>query len=125
MYKSNEYTVQKELFLSWGQTPLMEHLSEKLQELVPFEGEVEDKKNNPALEKFRKATNVVYDIFNNGLINRQWQVFGVLGLRKRDLPLPSYHRGYHYPGNWDRVEEMVHKQFKPIVLAAAKEQGLI
>ena len=46
MYKSNEYTEQKELFLSWGQTPLMEHLSEKLQELVPFEGEVEDKKNN-------------------------------------------------------------------------------
>lgn len=121
MYESNEYTEQRELFLSWGQTPYMAQLSQKLQELLPFEGEVEDKKNNPALEKFRKATNVVYDIFNNGLMNRPHQVFGVLGLRKRDMPLPSYNN----PGNWDRINEMVYKQFEPIVLAAVKEQKLI
>ena len=113
----------------WGCTKATKELAEKLTNLdsFPLQGEVEDKKNNPALEKFRKAQNVVYDIFNNGLGNRARQCrFALNGLTKSDLALPTYYgsQGY-YPGNWDQVEELVEEKFTPIVMAAAKEQGLV
>jgi len=111
--------------IDWGCTPRTKRLAQMLTELdhFPFQGEVVDKKNNPALEKFRKAQNVVYDIFNNGFGNR-YREWRNLGVRKRDLPLPTYYRDYYYPGNWDRVNEYVEEAFTPIVEAAAKEQGL-
>lgn len=119
---------QLEMFINWGCTPLTEHLAEEINNLdiFPAMGEVEDKKNNPALEKFRKAQNVVYDIFNNGLCNRGAQCFGALGIRKRDMPFEIW-SGSHciQPTRWDRIDEMVEEAFTPIVMAAAKEQGLI
>lgn len=119
---------QLEMFINWGCTPLTQHLADEINSLdiFPAQGEVEDKKNNPALEKFRKAQNVVYDIFNNGLGNRGHQCFGALGIRKRDMPFDMWSGGrcIQY-ARWDRIEEMVEEAFTPIVMAAAKEQGLI
>ena len=114
---------------SWGCTTETKQLAEGLTSLStwPSAGEVEDKKNNPAMEKFRKAQNVVYDIFNNGLGNRARQCrFALNGLTKSDLALPEYYgsQGY-WPGNWDQVEELVEEKFTPIVMAAAEEQGLV
>jgi len=112
----------------WGCTKVTKELVDKLSNLdhFPFHGEVEDKKNNPALEKFRRAQNVVYDIFNNALGNQARKCrFALNGLTKADLALPTYYYGEHYPGNWDQVEELVEEKFTPIVMAAAKEQGLI
>lgn len=118
---------QLEMFINWGCTPLTQHLADQLNALdhFPAQGEVEDKKNNPNLEKFRKAQNVAYDIFNNGLSNRARQCKSALGFCKRDLPLEVWSTRYVIPARWDRIEEMVEEAFTPIVMAAAKEQGII
>ena len=79
----------------------------------------------PKKTKFRKAQNVVYDIFNNGLMNRG-KSLKVLGLKKYDLALDEY-RGCQliYPARWDQVDRVVEEAFTPIVMAAAQEQGLV
>ena len=114
---------------SWGCTTETKQLAEKLTSLDiwPMDGEVADKKNNPAMEKFRKAQNVVYDIFNNGLGNRAYQCRHALdGLTKAELAFEIYINGQICrPTNWDQIEEKVEKKFTPIVMAAAKEQGII
>ena len=107
---------------SWGCTSETKPLVDMLDELVPFEGQVDEPRKNRALEKFRKAQNVVYDTFNNGLCNRGSEIGRVLGVKKRDLALPS---GYYNNGNWDQVEHLIEEAFTPIVIAAAKEQGII
>ena len=95
-----------------------------LNELVPFQGSVKNINKNRCLERFRTAQNVVHDIFNNGLMNRGKQL-KVLKLKKYDLPLPEYYgtNGY-YPGNWDRVKEIVEPKMEKVILDAAKEQGI-
>ena len=64
--RNGECTIED---IDWGCTPRTRILVDQLTALdhFPFVGEVEDKKNNPALEAFRKAQNVVYDIFNNAI----------------------------------------------------------
>jgi len=113
----------------WGCTPKTSELADKLTSLdiFPSVGEVSNKKKYPSLEKFRKAQNVVYDIFNNGLGNRGRQL-RVLGLKKHQLALEEWCR---YSGrliresNWDQINEIVEAAFTPIVLAAAQEQGIL
>lgn len=112
---------------NWGCTcetrPLVDQLS-KL-DIFPSQGPVKPLKGNHALEKFRKAQNVVYDIFNNGLMNRAREL-RVLGLRKYDLALEEYNNGRLIrETNWDSIEEVVEEAFTPIVLAAAQEQGIL
>ena len=116
---------QLELFTSeWGVRNDVKHLVDELNELLPAMGMVKNANKNKYLEKFRKAQNVTYDIFNNGLCNRGREL-KVLGLKKYDLPLPEYYgRDRYFPGNWDRIEEIVCEAFTPIVQAAAKEQGI-
>lgn len=113
----------------WGCTPEAKVLAEKLSNLdaFPLQGECELKyTKNRHLDRFRRAQNVVYDIFNNGLCNRAKEA-KILGLAKRDLPLDVYDYSgrFMYPANWDRIEEMVEEKFTPFVMAAAKEQGLL
>jgi len=114
---------------SWGCTTDTKQIAEDLTalDIWPATGEVEDKKNNPAMEKFRKAQNVVYDIFNNGLCNRARQCRHALdGLTKAELAFAVYSNGrFCYPANWDQIEQKVEEKFTPIVMAAAREQGLI
>lgn len=96
---------------------------EELDGLIPFDGPVCNVNKNKKLEKLRKAANVVHDIFNNGLMNKG-KSLKVLGLMKYDLPLPEYHNGYYYEGNWDRIKEIVEPIFENIILDAAIEQDL-
>ena len=112
--------MQLELFTTeWGVRSDIKHLQEQLTELLPMQGKVKNANGNPALEKFRIAQNVVYDIFNNGLMNRG-KSLKVLGLKKYDLPLPNE----WFAGNWDRMEEIVEIPFSQIIQKAAKEQGV-
>ena len=61
---------QLELFTSeWGVRNDVAHLIDPLNELLPMFGMVKNANKNKALEKFRKAQGVAYDIFNNGLID--------------------------------------------------------
>ena len=110
---------------SWGCTEVTKELAVKLTELIPLQGSVENPRKNRHLEKFRKAQNVVYDVFNNGLCNRGSEINRVLGVKARDLNLPKYTYGNYHAGNWDQVEELVEEKFTPIVMNAAKEQGLV
>jgi len=102
----------------------LESVVDALNEMIPLQGSVPNINKNRCLERFRTAQNVVHDIFNNGLGNRGKQL-KVLKLKKYDLPLPEYYgnNGY-YPGNWDRVKEMVEPQMEKVILDAAKEQGI-
>ncbi len=112
--------MQLELFTTdWGVRNDIKHLADKLNEMLPLQGKVKNANGNPALEKFRIAQNVVYDIFNNGLMNKG-KSLKVLGLQKQDLPLPNE----WYAGNWDRMEEIVEIPFSQIIQKAAKEQGV-
>ena len=110
--------------IEWGCTPTTNRLRDKLSGLdhFPDQGECSKKYTaNKELERFRRAQNVVHDIFNNGLMNRGKQL-KILGLRKSDMPFPD---DYNWRGNWDRIEEMVEEKFTPIIMEAAKEQGLV
>lgn len=95
----------------------------ELDGLIPFDGPVCNVNKNKKLEKLRKASNVVHDIFNNGLMNRG-KSLKVLGLMKYDLPLPQYAHGHYYDGNWDRIKQIVEPIFENIILDAAVEQDL-
>ena len=95
----------------------LEVIIEKLNESIPMSGPCENRYGkNKKLDRFRRAQNVVHDIFNNGLMNLYQQV-SILGVRKRDLPL--------YVSNsnkWDLVEDRIAEQFRKIVMDAVLEQ---
>ena len=89
---------QLELFTSeWGVRNDVAHLIDPLNELIPMFGMVKNANKNKALEKFRKAQGVAYDIFNNGLINKG-KSLKVLGLKRYDLPLILEYISQETPG---------------------------
>ena len=119
MYKG----YQEEMFKSsWGVNPGFKHLADKLNEMIPLEGSVENPRStNKNLEKFRKAQNVIYDLFNNALCNRRTEYRNMFG----SVPIPGYGHQYSISNiRWSQVEDEVEANFTPIILAAAKEQGL-
>ena len=67
MYKNYQY----ELFsTSWGVHEGFKTAVDKLNELLPFEGKCENPMSkNKHLEKFRRAQNAAYDLFNLSLIH--------------------------------------------------------
>ena len=90
-----------------------------LNERVPAFGKCENPSGkNKSLDRFRRAQNVIHDIFNNGLINRGREL-RVLdkNLRVRDLPIHSYH-----PDKWDLIEKRIAPHFRIIVENAVLEQ---
>jgi len=110
---------QKELFdNSWAINQGFKQLQEKLDELIPMQGSVEfARSKNKKLEKFRVASNLIYDLFNNGLMNRgshfrQFFGFGV------------YTRGGISQNYFQQLEKTLEPVMTDIMLEAAKEQGL-
>ena len=102
----------------------LEQVYNVLDEMIPLEGSVRNVNKNKALERFRKATNVVYDIFNNGLGNKG-KSLKVLGLKKYELPLEEYRGGeLLMRANWERITEIVTPIYEQILLEAVKEQGI-
>mgnify|MGYP001245448178 CR=1 FL=1 len=117
--------IQLELFTSeWGVRNDLAHYIDPLNDLIPVFGMVKNANKNKALEKFRKAQAVTYDIFNNGLINRG-KSLKVLGLKMYELPLEEYRGGeLVMRANWDRIESIVSEALAPIIVRAVKEQGI-
>ena len=118
MYKG----YQEEQFPNpWGVNVGFKHLQEKLDELVPAMGRVENPMSkNKNLEKFRVASNAAYDLFNNGLGNKRQQFKRIFGwsVGPRDT-------GYANQMTWSHWEDRVEEVMTPIIIAAAKEQGIL
>ena len=97
----------------------LENIIDQLNERVPLSGPCEKKyTKNKKLDRFRRAQNVVHDIFNNGLINRGREL-RVLdkNLRTCDLPIHASNED-----KWDIVENRITHQFREIVMDAVLEQ---
>lgn len=106
-------TEQKTIYHNtyWNHRGKYPELLEKLNKLIPDEGEVKNQDDNPALEDFRAAQNCYYDLYNNGLCNREdefREIFGFDGSGELTRPTVA------------GAERIMNK----LILAAAKEQGL-
>ena len=104
----------------WGVNEGFKHLQEKLDELLPMMGRCEfPNSKNKALDKFRRAQNAAYDLFNNGLGNKRQQFKRIFGwsVGPRDT-------GYANQMTWSHWEDRVEEVLTPIILEAAKEQGI-
>jgi hypothetical protein len=96
-----------------GRYPVLE---ESLGRLVPAEGSVKNPQQNKALERFRKARNCYYDLYNNGLCNRAKEFRWVFGF-------PAQHK------YGDRIRQdltdRTEAALNEIILEAAREQKII
>lgn len=101
----------------WGNNGLHQSVIDRLQALIPESGPVEKVWKNAALEKFRKASNCYYDLYNNGLCNRARSFARVFGIAAGDYRT----RGYDYS---ERLYALTELKMNEIVAAAAAEQGI-
>lgn len=101
----------------WNGNSQYQKLADALQKLIPAEGPVANINRNRALEKFRKAVNCYYDLYNNGLCNRARGFAAIF--RIAPMTYGSYRGGYS-PYLFQHTEEKMDE----FVLAAAKEQNI-
>lgn len=102
----------------WGGKSEFQEIVNKLSKLIPSAGEVpHGKGKNKALERFRKAQNVYYDLYNNGLGNRSRAFSKVFGFASGP---------YRYaPGEFSQnMFDLVEEKMIEIVKDAAKEQTI-
>jgi hypothetical protein len=84
---------------------------------------------NKHLEKFRMAQNAAYDFFNNGLCNKRPLFVSIFAenesyyIDKWNIPTQSSFR-YFTRDSWDMWEDQIERILTPIIIAAAKEQGV-
>lgn len=99
----------------WGVSEEMQTIVEVLNKRIPFSGKCEGSRSfNKNLEKFRVAQNCLYDLFNNGLMNRKAnfrQIFGGVPISTRPTQFE-----FDYANRW------VEPKFRKIILAAVEEQ---
>ena len=123
--------VQLELFTNnWGVNSGFARLRDELNKLIPAAGKVANPMSkNKHLEKFRKAQNAAYDFFNNGLCNKRGLFVSIFAenenhyIDKWNIPTQSSFR-YFTNDSWNMWEDNIERIFTPIMLAAAKEQGV-
>ena len=117
MYKG----YQEKMFKNpWGIHEGFKTAVDKLNELLPFEGKCEHPMSkNKHLEKFRRAQNAAYDLFNNGLCNKSRLFRDIYGwsVGYRDT-------SYANRMTWSHWENRVEEVLTPIIIAAAIEQGV-
>ena len=97
----------------------LEIVIDKLNELVPMTGACEKRyTKNKRLDRFRRAQNVIHDIFNNGLMNRGKEIRVLSSdLRVRDLPIHASNSD-----KWDIIEKRLEPLYREIVMDAVLEQ---
>lgn len=104
----------------WNNKGKHKNLQTALAELIPAAGEVKDADQNPALEKFRIASNCYYDLYNNGLCNRAKEFRKVYGFSAMKM-MSRNARGLGY----DLTQEVIDRtesKMDEIILAAYVEQ---
>lgn len=105
----------------WENKGLYQAEADALEKLLPSFGEVPDNKvTNKYLEKFRKAVNCYYDLYNNGLCNRAREfsmVFRIPGVPK------EIKARYGYADLISKATEAaIEAKMDEIILAAYAEQ---
>ena len=104
----------------WGLNQGFKSLADQLTELLPMQGKCEfSRSKNKHLDKFRRAQNAAYDLFNNGLCNQRGLFVSVFG----DAPTQKA-TFYFTKTQWQFWEDRVEEILTPIILDAAKEQGI-
>ena len=112
----------------WNHKGTYPEAVEKLQALIPASGAVANPYKNKALERFRKAQNAYYRLYNDGDFNSgKGRMFGIEYIsRHRTRKFYTDHKGRMQSygcwaqGLYDEVEVGINK----IIEAAAKEQGI-
>jgi hypothetical protein len=103
----------------WSNTGKFNDLATQLQTLIPVEGSIKGSKN-AALERFRKAQNSYYDLYNNGLMNRARTFSSVFNIRVTEFKHRTrYGFAYAQP-----MYVLCERRMDEIILMAAEEQGL-
>ena len=105
----------------WDGNGLHQTLHHQLVALIPKSGPVQKPRKNKALERFRKATNCYYDLYNNDLINRAKEfreVFHIKSSRYR------FNAGYGTAFSEDMYDK-VEKSMNALVMNAAIEQDIL
>ena len=123
--------VQLELFTNnWGVNSGFSRLRDELNNLIPASGRCENPMSkNKHLEKFRRAQNAAYDFFNNGLCNKRGLFVSIFAqnedyyIDKWNIPTMNSFR-YFTKDSWKMWEDNIEKILTPIIIAAAKEQGV-
>ena len=107
----------------WNNAGTYSELNAKLEKLIPMSGSVEKPSKNKALERYRKAFNAYYDIFNNGGCNRGRAIGsyfeGVM------FYIDHYRRTNFGNVNWQRIYAITEPKMDAIILAAAQEQKIL
>ena len=105
----------------WGISPKVKHLVEALDMKIPLFGKLDHPRSaNKNLERFRRAQNAAYDLFNNGLCNKRSSFKSIFGW----APYKS-ETDYASSVQWTHWEDKVEETLTPIIYEAAKEQGLV
>ena len=122
---------QQELFTNnWGVNSGFKTLVDELNALLPMSGRCEKPlSDNKNLETFRRAQNAVYDFFNNGLCNKRGLFVSIFAenenyyIDKWNIPTQKSFR-YFTKDSFNCWEDRIEKILTPIIIAAAKEQGV-
>ena len=101
----------------WNEKGTYCQLNVELEKLVPMSGSVDKPMKNKALERYRKASNAYYDIFNNGGRNRPGSIRAFFGFAMSSMKCDGDY-------NWNLIHHIVEPIMDQIILAAAKEQGI-
>ena len=104
----------------WNSKGKFQSAADTLQKLIPDMGPVpKATTRNKKLEKFRKAANCYYDLYNNGLCNRRRSFVKIF----TSVPAWSLPR-YGETGS-ARVYEAVEREMDEIIRQAAEEQEIL
>lgn len=112
----------------WAHNGKYQQFLSKLESLIPCESSVETPHKNKMLERFRKASNCYYDLYNNGLCNRAREFAGVFGIRSSDYKFQQRKWNGRIWVKYRQFDDALYSELEPkmdqIVLAAAKEQRI-
>ena len=95
---------------------------DKLSKLIPQRGKVINPRKNRKLEKFRKAQNCYYDLYNNGLCNRTREFREVFGIASSKY-MWKRPNGYGKDIS-DELRDLTEEAMDAIILEACDEQGI-
>jgi len=102
----------------WNGNGKYQAVANLLRDRIPVSGPVENLKQNRWLDKFRRASNCYYDLYNNGLCNRASEFNGVFKIAS------SRFKTWDYGKFRETLYERTEVAMDEIVMAAAIEQGL-